>query len=86
MSAANAGRSIEGPAAPTAYNRSRVAPPVPTGRKILRAALIVLIILAILAVGGYAIQHMFGSLTSILGEGRPVLEEVPAWPSPWAAA
>lgn len=82
----NTKRVADSVPAPTAYNRSRVAPPLPTGKKVLRAVLVALVILAILAVGGYAIQHIFGSLTSVFSEGPTVLKEVPSWPSPWAAA
>lgn len=73
------------PPEPTAYNRSVVAPPPSLGGRFLRWALVAFTILALAAIGVYALHHMLGSLTSILGEGRPVLEEVTAWQSPWAA-
>ncbi len=85
LDARNLRADESGPAAPTAYNRSSVAPPVPLGRRIARAVLIALVVLAIVAIIAFAIHHMLGSLTSIVGEGRPVLEEVLTWPSPWAA-
>lgn len=71
--------------AATKYNRSRVAPPLTTAQRAARAIVFLVILISIIAIIAFAIHNMLGSLTSILGEGRPVLEEVHTWPSPWAA-
>lgn len=71
--------------AATKYNRSRVAPPLTTAQHAARALVFLIILISVIAVIAFAIHNMLGSLTSILGEGRPVLEEVHTWPSPWAA-
>lgn len=71
--------------AATKYNRSRVAPPLTTAQHAARALVFLIILISIIAIIAFAIHNMLGSLTSILGEGRPVLEEVHTWPSPWAA-
>lgn len=70
--------------AATKYNRSRVAPP-PTGAQRARKALLILaVLIGVTALTVFAIQHILASLTSILGEGGHVLEEVHTWQSPRA--
>lgn len=71
------------PIAPTPYNRSQVAPPLPLTRKLSRFALVLLLVLALLALGGFALHHLLGSLSSTIGATPPTLEEVPTWLSPW---
>lgn len=71
------------PIAPTPYNRSQVAPPLPLTRRLLRLALVLLLVLALLALGGFALYHLLGSLSSTIGATAPTLEEVPTWLSPW---
>lgn len=73
------------PPTPTQYNRSVVAPPVSKGRRITQAIIIALIIIAILAGAYFILQHMFGSLTSLLSDGLPTTKEVQTWQTPWAA-
>lgn len=73
------------PPTPTQYNRSVVAPPVSKGRRIIQAIIIALIIIAILAGAYFILQHMFGSLTSLLSDGLPTTKEVQTWQTPWAA-
>ena len=68
---------------PTPYNRSQVAPPLPLTRRLLRLALVLLLVLALLALGGFALYHLLGSLSSTIGATAPTLEEVPTWLSPW---
>lgn len=74
-----------GPAAPTEYNRSQVAPAPAPGLRLARLALVLLIILALLALGGFALHHLLASVSSTIGATTPTLEEVPTWLSPWHA-
>lgn len=78
------GLAQQTPIAPTAYNRSVVAPPVPLGRRILRGVLIALIICVMIAVAAYFVHNKLGSLTSVIGQGSHVHEEVRTWLTPLA--
>lgn len=79
-----AGLAHETPIAPTAYNRSVVAPPVPLGKRFLRGMLIALIICVVIAIAAYFVHNKLGSLTSIIGQGSHVHEEVRTWLTPLA--
>lgn len=88
LSAANAKKATDTKAevpVATKYNRSRVAPPLTAAQRAMRVLLFLVILICIIAAISFIIQNMLMSLTSILGEGRPVLEEVYTWQSPRAA-
>ena len=69
-------------AAKTAYSRSVVAPPVPASKKIIRAAIIVLVMIALIALAAVTIKYMLSSLIQP-SAGANITEEVRTWHSPW---
>lgn len=69
--------------APTRYNRSAVAPPVALKDRIGRWVVIALIVVTLVLIALATIHNRFGSLTSILGSGAHVIEEVRTWSTPW---
>lgn len=68
----------------TKYNRSVVSPPVPPGKRILRAVIVALVVLALVVLAAVTIKHMIGSLLSAHAGTTPT-EEVRTWQSPWPA-
>ena len=70
------------PAAKTAYSRSVVAPPVPASRQIIRAVIVTIIVIALIALAAITIKHMLGSLIQP-SAGAHIIEEVRTWQSPW---
>ena len=70
------------PAAKTAYSRSVVAPPVPTSKKLIRIAVIVLIVIALTVLAAFTIKSMLSSLIPS-NAGATITEEVRTWHSPW---
>ena len=68
----------------TKYNRSVVSPPVPLGKRILRAVIVALVVLALVVLAAVTIKHMIGSLLSAHAGTTPT-EEVRTWQSPWPA-
>ena len=68
----------------TKYNRSVVSPPVPPGKRILRAVIVALVVLALIVLAAVTIKHMIGSLLSAHAGTTPT-EEVRTWQSPWPA-
>ncbi len=67
----------------TRYNRSVVAPPVPFKEQVGRWVVIALIVVTLILIAVATIHNRFGSLTSILGSGAHVIEEVRTWSTPW---
>ncbi len=67
----------------TKYNRSVVAPPVSTAERIGQWIVVGLVVLTIILIAVATIQNRFGSLTSVLGAGTHVIEEVRTWLNPW---
>ena len=70
------------PIAKTAYSRSVVAPPVPASKKIIRAAIIALIAIALIVLAAVTIKYMLSSLIQS-NAGANIIEEVRTWQSPW---
>ncbi len=70
------------PAAKTAYSRSVVAPPVPTSKKLIRIAVIALIVIALTVLAAFTIKSMLSSLIPS-NAGATITEEVRTWHSPW---
>ena len=70
------------PAAKTAYSRSVVAPPVPASRQIIRAVIVAIIVIGLIALTAITIKHMLGSLIHP-SAGAHIIEEVRTWQSPW---
>ena len=70
------------PAAKTAYSRSVVAPPVPASRQIIRAVIVAIIVIGLIALAAITIKHMLGSLIQP-SAGAHIIEEVRTWQSPW---
>ena len=80
---ARAAHSTQPPKA-TKYNRSVVSPPVPLGKRVLRAVIVALVVLALVVLAAVTIKHMIGSLLSAHAGTTPT-EEVRTWQSPWPA-
>ena len=78
---ARAAHSTQPPKA-TKYNRSVVSPPVPLGKRVLRAVIVALVVLALVVLAAVTIKHMIGSLLSAHAGTTPT-EEVRTWQSPW---
>ena len=70
------------PPAKTAYSRSVVAPPVPVSRQIIRAVIVAIIVIGLIALTAITIKHMLGSLIHP-SAGAHIIEEVRTWQSPW---
>ena len=70
------------PPAKTAYSRSVVAPPVPASRQIIRAVIVAIIVIGLIALTAITIKHMLGSLIHP-SAGAHFIEEVRTWQSPW---
>lgn len=70
------------PPAKTAYSRSVVAPPVPASRQIIRAVIVAIIVIGLIALTAITIKHMLGSLIHP-SAGAHIIEEVRTWQSPW---
>lgn len=70
------------PPAKTAYSRSAVAPPVPASRQIIRAVIVAIIVIGLIALTAITIKHMLGSLIHP-SAGAHIIEEVRTWQSPW---
>ena len=70
------------PPTKTAYSRSVVAPPVPVSRQIIRAVVVAVIVIALIALLAITIRHMLGSLMHP-SAGALIIEEVRTWQSPW---
>ena len=70
------------PPAKTAYSRSAVAPPVPASRQIIRAVIVAVITIGLIALTAITIKHMLGSLIHP-SAGAHIIEEVRTWQSPW---
>ena len=70
------------PIAKTAYSRSVVAPPVPASKRIIRAAIIALIAIALIVLAAVTIKYMLSSLIQT-NAGANIIEEVRTWQSPW---
>ena len=70
------------PAAKTAYSRSVVAPPVPASRQIIRAVIVAIVVITLIALAAITIKHMLGSLIHP-SAGAHIIEEVRTWQSPW---
>ena len=70
------------PPATTAYSRSVVAPPTPPSRQIIRAAVVAIIVIALIALSAITIKYMLGSLIQP-SAGAHITEEVRTWQSPW---
>ena len=70
------------PPATTAYSRSVVAPPTPLSRQIIRAAVVAIIVIALIALSAITIKYMLGSLIQP-SAGAHITEEVRTWQSPW---
>ena len=70
------------PPAKTAYSRSVVAPPVPASRQIIRAVIVAVITIGLIALTAITIKHMLGSLIHP-SAGAHIIEEVRTWQSPW---
>ena len=70
------------PSAKTAYSRSVVAPPVPASRQIIRAVIVAIIVIGLIALTAITIKHMLGSLIHP-SAGAHFIEEVRTWQSPW---
>ena len=70
------------PPAKTAYSRSVVAPPVPASRQIIRAVIVAIIVIGLIALAAITIKHMLGSLIQP-SAGAHIIEEVRTWQSPW---
>ena len=70
------------PPAKTAYSRSVVAPPVPVSRQIIRAVIVAIIVIGLIALTAITIKHMLGSLIHP-SAGAHFIEEVRTWQSPW---
>ena len=70
------------PAAKTAYSRSVVAPPVPASKKLIRIAVIALIVIALTVLAAFTIKSMLRSLIPS-NAGATITEEVRTWHSPW---
>lgn len=67
----------------TRYNRSVVAPPVPLKDRIGMWVVIVLIVVTVVLIAVATVHNRFGSLTSVLGSGVHMIEEVRTWSTPW---
>ena len=70
------------PAAKTAYSRSVVAPPVPASRQIIRAVIVAIIVITLIALAAITIKNILGSLIQP-SAGAHIIEEVRTWQSPW---
>ena len=70
------------PPTKTAYSRSVVAPPVPVSRQIIRAVIVAIIVIGLIALTAITIKHMLGSLIHP-SAGAHIIEEVRTWQSPW---
>ena len=70
------------PPTKTAYSRSVVAPPVPASRQIIRAVIVAIIVIGLIALTAITIKHMLGSLIHP-SAGAHIIEEVRTWQSPW---
>ena len=70
------------PPAKTAYSRSAVAPPVPASKQIIRAVIVAVIVIGLIALTAITIKHMLGSLIHP-SAGAHIIEEVRTWQSPW---
>ncbi|WP_455150415.1 protein kinase domain-containing protein [Schaalia odontolytica] len=70
------------PPAKTTYSRSVVAPPIPPSRQIIRAAVVAIIVIALIALSAITIKYMLGSLIQP-SAGAHITEEVRTWQSPW---
>ena len=63
-------------------SRSVVAPPVPASRQIIRAVIVAIIVIGLIALTAITIKHMLGSLIHP-SAGAHIIEEVRTWQSPW---
>lgn len=70
------------PPVKTAYSRSAVAPPVPASKQIIRAVIVAIIVIGLIALTAITIKHMLGSLIHP-SAGAHIIEEVRTWQSPW---
>ena len=70
------------PPTKTAYSRSVVAPPIPASRQIIRAVIVAIIVIGLIALTAITIKHMLGSLIHP-SAGAHIIEEVRTWQSPW---
>ncbi|MDC4233969.1 protein kinase [Actinomyces sp. B33] len=84
LDAAPAPRGEDRPPAATAYNRSAVAPPPSTGRRIARIAVVVVLVAVLAVTALFTIRTIVGALTST-AQGASTTEEALTWQSPWPA-